>query len=185
MQEEPGRTAAAAAAPVTVRAAVPDDAAAIARSHVSAWHGAYRGLMPDDYLDAMEVGRWATGWTRLLAEPPDEQEGLAVAVVDGTVRGFVAYGRDREGPPPTGEVFAINLAPVVWGRGAGHALLGHAEEALRAAGHPEAVLWVHPANHRARRFYAAHGWTQDDGVERTATVNGVTVPEVRYRRRLG
>lgn len=184
MQEQEARTASGLGASVTVRLAAPDDAAAIARAHVSAWRGAYRGLMPDDYLEAMDPERWAAGWVRMLAEPPAEQEGLAVAVVDGTVQGFVAYGRDRGGPPPTGELFAINLAPEVWGRGAGRALLRHAEEALRAAGHPEAVLWVHPGNERARRFYVAHGWTDDPGTERTATVNGVTVPEVRYRRRL-
>jgi RimJ/RimL family protein N-acetyltransferase len=47
----------------------------------------------------------------------------------------------------------------------------------------EAVLWVLPGNRRARRFYEAAGWVAD-GAERSAEVQGVVVPEVRYRRRL-
>jgi RimJ/RimL family protein N-acetyltransferase len=44
------------------------------------------------------------------------------------------------------------------------------------------VLWVLPANARARRFYERAGWTCD-GTERTVDALGLTVPEVRYRRR--
>jgi hypothetical protein len=36
-------------------------------------------------------------------------------------------------------------------------------------------------NARARRFYEIAGWA--DGDQRTSEVFGVTVPEVRYRRR--
>jgi hypothetical protein len=49
-------------------------------------------------------------------------------------------------------------------------------------GFAESVLWVLPGNARARRFYEIAGWVAD-GTERTADVFGVTVPEVRYRRR--
>ena len=46
------------------------------------------------------------------------------------------------------------------------------------------VLWVVPGNARARRFYERSGWSAD-GAERVAEVNGVTVPECRYAKRLG
>ena len=39
-----------------------------------------------------------------------------------------------------------------------------------------------PANARARRFYELAGWA-GDSTERTVDALGVTVPEVRYRRR--
>lgn len=41
------------------------------------------------------------------------------------------------------------------------------------------VLWVHPGNRRARRFYASRGWVNDE-VERQQSVLGVDVPELRY-----
>ena len=66
--------------------------------------------------------------------------------------------------------------------GAGRALLQAAQAELARLGFEETVLWVLPANARARRFYEIAGWVAD-GTERTAEVLGVTVPEVRYRRR--
>ena len=50
-------------------------------------------------------------------------------------------------------------------------------------GYQQAVLWVLPENRRARRFYEIGGWVCE-GVQRTQTVWGVDVAEVRYRRRL-
>jgi RimJ/RimL family protein N-acetyltransferase len=70
-----------------------------------------------------------------------------------------------------------------WGTGAGRALLLAAHAQLARLGYAEAVLWVLPGNRRARRFYEAAGWVAD-GAERSAEVQGVVVPEVRYRRRL-
>jgi RimJ/RimL family protein N-acetyltransferase len=57
-----------------------------------------------------------------------------------------------------------------------------AQAELDRMGFAESVLWVVPGNARARRFYERAGWATD-GTERTAEVFGVTVPEVRYRRR--
>lgn len=94
---------------VVVRPARPEDAGALATVHVAAWQGAYRGHMPDDYLDAMDVGRWTAGWTRMLTSPdlPDPQ----VAEVDGEVQGFVGVGplRDEvdDADPGTGELYAM------------------------------------------------------------------------------
>ena len=46
-----------------------------------------------------------------------------------------------------------------------------------------AVLWVHPGNVDARRFYEVHSWSHD-GLERQQEVLGVVVPETRYSRSL-
>jgi RimJ/RimL family protein N-acetyltransferase len=66
--------------------------------------------------------------------------------------------------------------------GAGRALLQAAQAELARLGLEETVLWVLPANARARRFYEIAGWVAD-GASRTTEVLGVVVPEVRYRRR--
>jgi RimJ/RimL family protein N-acetyltransferase len=68
------------------------------------------------------------------------------------------------------------------GTGAGRALLGEAQAELARLGFGETVLWVLTGNARARRFYEIAGWVAD-GSERTGEVFGITVPEVRYRRR--
>ena len=41
---------------ITVRSARPGDAEAIAQLHVASWRVAYRGIVDDAYLDALDVG---------------------------------------------------------------------------------------------------------------------------------
>lgn len=78
-----------------------------------------------------------------------------------------------------GQVYAINIDPDRWGSGVGRALLDAACDHLRTSGFSTAVLWVHPDNARACRFYRAAGW-RPDGNEVRVEVLGVEVPEVRY-----
>jgi GNAT superfamily N-acetyltransferase len=166
---------------VTVRHARVGDAAALGRLHVRAWQAAYRGQMPDDYLDGLRAEDRQAGWDRALRRDRG-RDPVLVAVRDGRVVGF-AVVRAAEDPEGAGELSAINVDPDHWGTGAGRALLGAAEAELARLGYQEAVLWVLPGNRRARRFYEVAGWVAD-GAERTDEVFGVVVAEVRYRRRL-
>lgn len=75
------------------------------------------------------------------------------------------------------------MHPDVFGTGVATDLLGAAQEELRGAGFARAVLWVVRANARARRFYTREGWAHDS-VDRTATVQGITVDVTRYSREL-
>jgi len=164
----------------TVRRATAADAPAMGRLHVRAWQAAYRGHMPDEYLDGLRAEERAAGWERSLGrERP--RGAVLVAERDGEVVGFAALGPSPD-PEGAGELFSINVDPDHWGTGAGRALLEATQEELARLGFGETVLWVLPANARARRFYERAGWTCD-GTERTVDALGVTVPEVRYRRR--
>jgi ribosomal protein S18 acetylase RimI-like enzyme len=165
---------------VTVRPATVADAPAMGRLHVRAWQAAYRGHMPDDYLDGLRAEDRAAGWERVLGRGR-ERGVVLVAEQAGQVTGFANLG-PAEDPPGAGELYAINVDPAAWGTGAGRALLLAAQAELARLGFDETVLWVLPANARARRFYEAAGWAPD-GAERVDEVLGVTVPEVRYRRR--
>jgi GNAT superfamily N-acetyltransferase len=165
---------------VRVRPAGPADAPAMGRLHVRAWQSAYRGQMPDDYLDGLEPEQRAAYWAEALGrEHP--RGAILVAEEAGQVIGFAAVGPSRD-PEGAGELFAINLDPAHWGTGAGRALLEAAQAELARLGFGETVLWVLPGNARARRFYETAGW-RTDGSERTAEGHGVSFAEVRYRRR--
>ncbi len=169
---------------VTIRPARVDDADAVGEIHVRAWQTAYRGMMPDDYLDSLQAEDHATRWREHLVAPRSEAE-LLVLVDDHRVVGFASVGPplDSDAPPDVGQLYAINLDPDVWGRGLGRALLSFATDRLRELGYVEAVLWVVPDNQRARRLYESAGWS-DDGLRRDDEVFGVVVPEMRYRRLL-
>lgn len=164
-----------------VRPATIADAPAIGGLHVRAWRTAYRGVMPDEYLDGLQADDRAAMWAGTL-ERADPDQAILVVEDGADVVGFAAVGPAR-GLDATGELYAINLDPGWWGRGFGSALLAAATEWLRGLDHPEAILWVVRENNRARRFYEHHGWSTD-GAEKRDEVLGVTVTEVRYRRSL-
>lgn len=168
---------------VTIRPMTVADAAAVGEVHVRAWQAAYRGAMPDSYLDGLRAEDRADMWKRLIEERSPGQR----VVVDCGARivGFAAYGPENGGDDPTrGELYAINLHPDFWRQGLGRQLIGHVTSGLDRLGFRRAVLWVEATNDRARRFYESEGWSYDPGSDRVDTALGATVDEVRYRRDL-
>lgn len=172
---------------LTVKLREPEisDADALGQVHVDAWRQAYRGgLMPDEYLDGLDADDRAQMWRDGLERSPRRRAGRFVAEDDdGTVVGFITVGPADGDDAEIGEVYALNVSPEAWGKGYGQALLRSGVRALTDAGFDRAVLWVHPGNERACRFYERAGW-QNEGQQREQDVLGVVVPEVRYQRRL-
>ncbi len=174
-----------------LRAARPEDAAAVAGVHVRSWQAGYRRLLPDAYLDGLRPED-RMGHYRFGAADPGAPA-TVVAVLDGNLRGFVTTrrpgpgagpgpGGPDDGPEP-GEVLALYVDPEAWGSGVGRQLLSDARLRLGRSGCTEAVLWVLAGNDRAQRFYRIDGWGAED-VRRTVEVWGIAVDEVRYRRPL-
>jgi ribosomal protein S18 acetylase RimI-like enzyme len=166
---------------LTIRCAQLGDAERIGAIQVRAWQAAYRGVMPDAYLDELDADDRAAYWRRQVSAfmPGRRLE----VIVDDWVVGFAAAGPENDGRAAgIGELYAINVDPQMWGRGFGRALLRHMTAELAGLGYQQAVLWVVPQNDRARRFYESEGW-RNDHLRRDDEVFGVVVPEMRYRRR--
>jgi L-amino acid N-acyltransferase YncA len=169
--------------PPAIRPAVAADVAAIAGVHVRSWQWAYRGQVPDDYLDNLtaRLAERRAWWSALIAAPPAELR-LWVAEVEGNVVGFASTGRSRDpdATPAIAEVEALYLDPDVVGTGIGRALFATAVDDLRQRGYRRATLWVLASNARARRFYAAAGW-RPDGTTKREERPGFILDEVRYQ----
>lgn len=164
-----------------LRQAVPDDAAAIARVHIASWQAAYRGQLPDQFLDSLsaEFERRSDFWRNHISAPPSPQHEVWVATVESAVEGFVAAGPARQSPPDTGEIYAIYVSPERWSAGLGRALLSHGADRL-AATYPAAILWVLESNTRARQFYNRAGWVADGETKLETLPDGIELREVRY-----
>jgi GNAT superfamily N-acetyltransferase len=164
-----------------VRDATAADGAAIGRIKVATWEAAYRGLLPDAALDALDADREGAEWGAYAAAPPPGER-LRVAELDGVV---VGYARSEPSPdrdvPGAGEVAGLYVDVPWWGRGIGRALLVDAVDGLRAAGHHEIVLWHFVGNDRARRAYEAAGFAPD-GARRPVPECGVDEVRLRLRR---
>jgi GNAT superfamily N-acetyltransferase len=165
-----------------LRPAEPADALAVARVHVRSWQAAYRGLLPDVYLDGLRPEDRAARYDFATLDPAKPQTILAEE--DGEVLGFVTTGLSRNGElPDHGEMYALYLDPEHWGRGLGVTLVEAGRTRLKEIGFLKACLWVLEGNVRAERFYLKDGWAPD-GERRNETLWGIEVNDLRYRREL-
>ncbi|KRC30488.1 GNAT family N-acetyltransferase [Acidovorax sp. Root219] len=162
-----------------IRPAQPDDAAAIARIHVAAWQAAYAGIIDAAYLAALSTAQRETYWAQAIVQGRPRL--LLAQDGDGAVAGWIAFGdcRDKDAPATRGEIWAIYVDPARWSQGVGQALWQQAREWLLEQGKADASLWVLASNQRAIRFYAALGFVPDPGSDRTITVAGAPIGEVR------
>ena len=170
-----------------IRPAVRADARAIAEINVAGWRAAYRGLLPDGYLAALDVEERTARQLAHFAAPSAFRR--LVAEDGDTVTGFVIYGpyraeQDSAGPvdDTVGEILAIYVAPERWGAGTGQALMDAAVADLAGRGVTEIRLWVLAGNERSRRFYERYGFRHDGEVDTFVydDGSGAGAPEVRY-----
>jgi GNAT superfamily N-acetyltransferase len=172
---------------VELREARRGDEPAVADIHVRAWQEAYRGLIPDEFLDALEPEHRARTYT-FEDEDPDAPTTI-VAVQSGEdcgeiVLGFVTFCRSRDADAPDhGEVVALYVDPDRYEGGVGRLLMAEARRRLWEAGFVDALLWVLDGNDRAVRFYEGERWTAD-GARREERPYGVVSNVSRFRRPL-
>jgi ribosomal protein S18 acetylase RimI-like enzyme len=166
-----------------IRRATPDDAQALARIHIDSWRSAYRGLVPDAYLDGLDYESEARNLRHALAA---ETEETYCVEEKARLLAFVTLSASRDpdaDPERTGEIRAIYVAPQDWHRGIGRALYRYAEDVLRSRGYGHATLWVFEQNAQARRFYEAVGFTVD-GAVKTLCRGDAPLKAVRYGKAL-
>lgn len=141
-----------------VREATRADAAAIARLHLDNWRIAYRGIVPDDLLDAITLESRRQHWDGVLAEPDGAEFVFVAADADGRLLGIASGGPEVSGDPHyRGELYVLHVRPEAQGQGIGRALIRAVAERLAAGGITTLLVWMLRENHSARRFYAALG----------------------------
>jgi ribosomal protein S18 acetylase RimI-like enzyme len=163
---------------VDIRAAMRDDASAIAEVHVASWRSAYRGLIDDAYLDALTPAHRLEMWSSWF-ESRDPDLLLLVGLAEGEIVGFLEGGRAESEGDACAEIQALYVLPAWTGSGIGSGLLDAAVRSFRSSGFARAVLWVLSTNTGVRRFYERAGW-RADGIEDTYEIDGVRYPTMRY-----
>jgi GNAT superfamily N-acetyltransferase len=149
---------------VAIRVADASDVDALARLHLETVLFAYSDWFPADALPPT-VDVLLPLWSRDVAE----SHAVLIAEDAGVVVGSAVARAD-------GDLARLHVRPHWWGKGIGASLHDHAVDALRAAGHARAGLWVIAANTRARSLYERRSWVLDP----TRTLDEVGVLEVRY-----
>lgn len=164
---------------MSVREARPGEGQAFAETKRAVWQVAYRGLLPDWFLDDLELMPPPEAWENAIARGSAPFVATAGDRMVGVAAAGPALGHDAA--PGMGQLYLIYAQPDVWGTGVGAALHGACLGRMRELGCTEAVLWVLDGNERAAAFYRKMGW-RPDGATQTEDHGGVTLQEVRYRR---
>jgi len=140
-----------------IRTAVEADAEGIASVHVNSWKTTYRGIVDDAYLNSLSVSDREERWRWKIGNLRDDEELLVVADNQGTIYGFMTYGREREDKlPHEGEVYAVYLLKEIQGQGWGSRLFARMKKFLRSKGFTSLMVWVLEGN-SALAFYQRMG----------------------------
>ena len=163
---------------ITLRRASPGDAPAIAQVRIDSWRTTYRGMIPDAYLDGMQVDASTAIWDRVLTAGPSTTS-VFVADHAGEIVGF-AGGAMLERPKfgLDAELVAIYLRREFQHAGLGRRLVGAVVEAERAHGATGLITWVIAGNKGARAFYERLGG--ELLVEQPFEWDGLNLVEVGY-----
>jgi GNAT superfamily N-acetyltransferase len=158
-----------------VRQAVPGDALAIARVQILTWQHTYRDILPDTFLDALDVERSAESWRAVISD----RRRITHLVEAPRLLGFCTAGPSRGEPDVyRGEVEAIYVHPDEHGRGYGTALVRAAMGWLAARKLTPVVVWALEANTPAHRFYESLGARRLD--TRLLRIADALYPEVGF-----
>jgi GNAT superfamily N-acetyltransferase len=157
------------------------DAKTIAEIHASAAQAAYKGLVPDEHLNAMALDKRQAYWREAIefSEPQ-----VHVAMDGDKMVGFVGFDRSRDkgSRPTTGEIWAIYAAPDHWGRGVGLALWDAARDGLQEEGCTQVTVWLPLRNERALRFHELAGFKVEMSTAKTSVIGGIKLEEIRLKR---
>jgi GNAT superfamily N-acetyltransferase len=138
---------------VSIRRATAGDAPAIAQVRVDSWRSTYRGMIPDAYLDGMQVEASTALWDRVLTAGPNTTC-VFVAEHGSDVVGFSCGNRLAE--PKHGfdaELAAVYLRREFQRIGFGRRLVYAVAEAQMAHAATGLITWVIAGNKPARAFY--------------------------------
>lgn len=142
------------------------DVSAIAEVHVASWHGAYKGIVPDEYIRQLSVEKRAASWRKRILDP--KKSCIFVTENKDKIVAFACVGPAREEDHEfEGELYAIYADPVFYRRGVGKPLFEKCVEYLKQQGFANFYCWVLEENKLGRSFYERMKGKTIEGKEKT------------------
>ena len=150
-----------------------DDKMTISRIYEESWKYAYKGIIPQDYLESLPEGRW-------VANLENSNGGTLVCVDNGRIVGTSSFCESRFNQfKGWVEIISIYILPDYMGRGFGKVFFDSVIVELKKMGYRNIFVWVLEENLRARKFYEKEGFVMTD-VYLDDNIGGKDVREIRY-----
>ncbi len=145
----------------------------IRRIYSESWKHAYRGIVPQEFLDAITEDQCG----RAIGTPGVN---TMICIEDGRIIGTCSFCKSRFGQyPDSGEVMSIYFLPEYMGKGYGSKLIKAVLDELEKQGFKEVFLWTLEENDHARQFYERNGFSCT-GEYLNDNIGGKDLKEVRY-----
>lgn len=151
-----------------------DNRFALSHIYEESWRYAYKGIIPQAYLDSIPTGRWAANF--------DQAEMNTIVMIQNDIFiGTTSFCKSRFPEfKEFGEIVSLYLLPEYMGNGYGKYLLKAAVEGLIRLGYRNIFLWVLVENYRARSFYEKAGFKPTNHYLNDS-IGGRDLREVQYR----
>ncbi len=150
-----------------------DDRYALSRIYEESWKYAYKGIIPQEYLDSIPKGQWAASADKAGMHTLVAEENCELIGTSSFCPSRFEYMADR------GEIVAIYLLPGFMGKGYGKKLFEEAVRELKEMGYRNIFLWVLEDNIGARRFYERQGFVPN-GKYLDDNIGGKLLREIMY-----
>lgn len=151
-----------------------DDKYKVSRVYEESWKYAYKGIIPQSYLDSIPEGRWVNNCNK---------QGIyhLIMLDNDSIIGTSSYCKSRfQDTDGFGEIISIYLLPEYIGKGFGKQLLQAAVDGLIELGFRDIFLWVLEDNVNARHFYEKFGFYKTNNFS-DDNIGGKNLREIQYR----
>jgi len=161
-----------------VREASQDDVKVISLISVTTWKIAYRGLLPDEFLDSLSVEMREKNILKGIKIPSNR---YAIAELGGQPVGMICfYPLDNVNFKGIDwEIEALYVLPQYWNKGVGRTLIKYAFQCMVENKANTCNLWMLKYNENARKFYERVGMSFS-GKEKTIKIGIKEHIEVNY-----
>jgi GNAT superfamily N-acetyltransferase len=145
-----------------IRHATPIDAREIEDLRIENWKIAYRGIVPDDYLEAL-----SPKYDDREKSLRDVESKHYVAVDNNEIVGWVRGHRtqDDDCDEATYEIGAVYVKPSHWRQGIGKKLIDHLLGEVDHEHYQEVIVWTFRDYEQSNRFYQSLGFAKDEKTE--------------------
>ena len=158
---------------IIIRKTLPDDAYDYTDCFISCFQSAYKGIIPDEYLNNMltEKEQLFEKHRKVLTDPGDCE--YYCVMYSEKMIGFLIINKRH-----TEKIWAIYLLEDFRGKGFGKEIIDFAANELKSVENKEIALWVFEENIRARKFYENNKFCFD-GTKRKMNY-GKPLVQLRY-----
>ncbi|WP_143873701.1 GNAT family N-acetyltransferase [Catenovulum sediminis] len=165
----------------TIRKALMGDVDKIAQIHVNSWAYAYKGLMPQSFIESYTIEKRQKLWSSIIGHNLAE---VLVADNSNGVVGFLCFGQPKKlKGTAVYELSSIYIDPDNIGNGIGQKLYNKCEQMLCESKAQSISLWVLDNNKRALNFYTKQGFTPTGEISKE-TANDVVLNDIELAKKL-